>query len=325
MSWVFREMRIDRAAGEIDSAATRWAVRADRGLAPKEEQELRAWLDADTRHVGAFARAKAMLTPVSSGAAAVVSESQRQLPRRSTFPRRALIAAAVATMAGGYAFMASAVRKEKTYSTATGEVRAVPLADGSRITLNTGTRVDVALSDTDRQLTLHSGEAFFEVAADKSRPFIVDADGSSAKAVGTAFTVRRLDAGWVEVIVYEGVVEVSGPAGNVATLEANMRAEIEDQRGIRLTTLDGEALDRKLAWRDGKIGFTGESLADAVREFNRYNTIQIDIAGEELARRTITGWFSSRDPEAFAKAVASSFDAAITVFQSRIELAPRKT
>lgn len=321
MSWVFRDMRIDRAAGEIDSAAARWAVRADRGLAPGEEQELRAWLDADTRHVGAFARATAMLTPVSPGAAAVVSESRRQLPSRSTFPRRALIAAAVAAMAGGSAFVASAARKEKIYSTATGEVRAVPLADGSRITLNTGTRVEVALSDTGRQLALHSGEAFFEVAADRSRPFIVDADGFSAKAVGTAFTVRRLNARRVEVIVYEGVVEVTGPDRNVAMLEANMRAEIDDQRGIHITTLDGEALDRKLAWRDGKIGFTGESLAEAVREFNRYNTIQIDIAGEELAQRTITGWFSSRDPEAFAEAVARTFDAEITVFQSRIELA----
>lgn len=323
MSWVFREMGIDRAAGEIDSVATRWAVRADRRLTPREEQELRAWLDADTRHAGAFARARAMLTPVSPGAAAVVSESQRQLPHRNTFPRRALIAAAVTAMAGGFAFVASAARKEKIYSTATGEVRTVPLADGSRITLNTGTRVDVALGDTDRQLDLHSGEAFFEVAADRLRPFIVDADGFTAKAVGTAFTVRRLDARRVEVIVYEGVVEVTGPNRNVATLQANMRAELDDQTGIRLTTIDSEALDRKLAWRDGRIGFTGESLAEAVREFNRYNTIQIDIAGEELAQRTITGWFSSRDPEAFAQAVASSFDAAITVFQSRIELAAK--
>jgi len=317
-------MKVETRAGDIDNAAAAWAARTDRGLSPLEQTELSAWLGLDSRHVGAFARAQAMLAPVSPGIAAVVNETRSQRTASSNIPRRAMLAAAGLLVVGAAGVMASSVSvREDEYTTARGEVRTVPLADGSRITLNTGTDVDVALSDARRQLTLHSGEAYFEVASDKSRPFVVNVDKLNVTAVGTAFIVRRLEDGDTEVIVHEGVVELKGEAGGVVTLEANARAIVEDRRRVLVTTLDGEALTCSLAWRDGKIAFTGETLAQAVDEFNRYNTLPIKLGNDGLASRKVTGWFSSRDPEAFARAIALGFEGDVSVFPDRIELSAR--
>ncbi len=263
-----------------------------------------------------------MLVPVSKGAAAVVRESRNAPETARKLPRRAVLAAAVAAC-GGYFVVSSAGRQPETYATTTGEVRTVPLADGSRMTLNTATRIDVALTDTARQLALQSGEAYFEVAPNAERPFIVDVADIAVKAVGTAFIVRRMDDGDIEVVVHEGTVEVKGQAGKFVTLTANMRAIVEDRRRVRVATLDNEALSCSLAWRDGKIAFMGETLAEAVAEFNRYNTLQINLADDQLANRTVTGWFSSRDPQAFAQAIAQSFEGIATVRDDRIELSAR--
>lgn len=317
-------MRPEKRAGDIDSAAAAWAARADRGLSSHEENELRAWLGLDSRHVGAFARAQAMLTPVSSGVAAVVNETRRTPLSRNKFPRRAMLAAAAALVVGGSVIVLSTgMQKPDSYSTATGEIRTVPLADGSRITLNTGTQVDVALNDARRELALRSGEAYFEVASDRSRPFVVGVDGIAVTAVGTAFIVRRLGDGDIEVIVHEGVVELKGDAGEIVRLEANARAVVEDSARVRVTSLDSNYLTSSLAWRDGKIAFTGETLAEAVSEFNRYNKQHIRLASTSLSTRKVTGWFSSRDPEAFARAIASSFDGQVSVFADVIELSAR--
>jgi transmembrane sensor len=316
-------MRIAKHAGDIDSAAADWAIRTDRGLTPEETRALESWLGADTRHAGAFARAQAMLMPVPAGIAVVVGESRGAPAAARNLPRRAMLAAAAAVVCGGYAVISSGIRKPETYATKTGEVRTVPLADGSRITLNTDTRIDVTLGDTARQLALESGEAFFEVAPNAARSFTVDVADIAVKAIGTAFIVRRKDDGDIEVVVHEGTVEIKGQAGKFVTLTANMRAVVEDRRRVRVATLDHEALSCSLAWRDGKIAFTGETLAEAVREFNRYNVLPVHVVDAGLARRTVTGWFSSRDPEAFAQAIALSFDGAVRVHADRIELVAR--
>lgn len=278
----------------------------------------------DSRHVGAFARARAMLGPVSPGIAAVINETRRTPGAPSNAPRRAIMAAAAVLIVGLVAGLVSwsSVREDE-YITARGEVRTVPLADGSRITLNTGTRVDVAMGGARRELALLSGEAYFEVASDKSRPFVVNVDSLDVTAVGTAFIVRRLEDGDAEVIVHEGVVKLKGEAGEIVTLAANARAIVEDHRRVRVTTLDSEALSCSLAWRDGKIAFMGETLAQAVEEFNRYNTLPIKLGNDGLANRTVTGWFSSRDPEAFARAIALGFDGRVNVLPDRIELSAR--
>lgn len=316
-------MKTEKRASSIDSAAANWAVRADRGMAPEDMNALNAWLQMDARHVGAFARAQAMLQPLSSGAAAVVSESRRVAAAPAKLPRRAILAVAAALVGGVFILQPAGHAKADSFTTAVGEVRTVPLTDGSRITLNTGTQVDVAIGDTKRKLALRAGEAFFEVAADKSRPFVVGVNSFTVKAVGTAFSVRRVDDRGIELVVHEGVVELKGNAGSALSVNASQCAFVAGNGDVRLVTLAGDALGQSLAWRDGKIAFTGETLGEAVRDFNRYNTVQIRLADANLERRKITGLFSSRDPYAFADAIARSFEGVVSVSGNRIDLTSR--
>ncbi|MFD2427832.1 FecR family protein [Sphingobium scionense] len=105
------------------------------------------------------------------------------------------------------------------YRTALGETRTVQLADGSRIHLNTNSSVEVALRDDIRQITLLKGEAQFDVAHDKKRPFIVNADGTLVRAVGTMFNVR-LRADVTELTVIEGIVAVRNGDSAVRRIES---------------------------------------------------------------------------------------------------------
>src|SRR5690606_37574017 len=114
------------------------------------------------------------------------------------------------------------------YNTRLGELKVAPLADGSVMTLNTASRVVVDFTETRRVVRLLEGESLFDVAKDASRPFLVEAGGTEVRAVGTSFTVRRLGDAPVQVLVREGVVEVSrhagGPTARPVRLVANTRA-----------------------------------------------------------------------------------------------------
>ncbi|MEJ1963522.1 MAG: FecR domain-containing protein [Gammaproteobacteria bacterium] len=94
-----------------------------------------------------------------------------------------------------------------SYRTPVGGLASVPMEDGSRITLNTDSQIRVDLTVKERRVELQQGEAFFEVAHDASRPFIVRAGNKRVIAVGTRFSVRR-EANDVRVVVTEGKVRV---------------------------------------------------------------------------------------------------------------------
>src|SRR3546814_2061558 len=94
-----------------------------------------------------------------------------------------------------------------SYATSVGEIRRVPLADGSIAAINTASAIDVKLDDAARHVRVVEGEAWFQVARDKQRPFVVAAGRARVRAVGTAFSVRRR-AGGADVLVTEGEVEV---------------------------------------------------------------------------------------------------------------------
>jgi transmembrane sensor len=91
--------------------------------------------------------------------------------------------------------------------TATGERLNISLDDGSQVTLNTRTELEVTLTARERYIHLIHGQALFDVAHDHNRPFVVEADSRRFIAVGTAFDVR-LDAGSVELTMLEGTVRV---------------------------------------------------------------------------------------------------------------------
>jgi transmembrane sensor len=191
------------------------------------------------------------------------------------------------------------------YRTEIGEKRVVRLADGSVVRLNTGSSIEVALGKKARSIRLLRGEASFDVAHDTARPFIVEADGAKVRAVGTAFSVR-LRPDLTEVTVTQGVVLVRDAQAPGRRVTAGNAAAVR-QGAIAVTPLGGRDIARRLAWQQGRLSFDGDTLAQAVEEFNRYRTSPIVIGDPALSGLRIGGTFRSDRSDDFAHALEQSF------------------
>jgi transmembrane sensor len=139
----------------------------------------------------------------------------------------------------------------------------------------------------------------------------VVAGQTSVRAVGTAFSVRRAADAAVRVVVSEGVVEVGGGSGNAESVRLghNMQADAVSGHAtaIRTAAIDDASVQRNLSWLEGRIAFSGATLADAAAEFARYSDDPIVIDDPRVASLTVTGAFAANDPAGFADAVAAGF------------------
>jgi transmembrane sensor len=194
------------------------------------------------------------------------------------------------------------------FRTALGEQRSVLLADGSRLTLNTASTVEVRIHKSRREVYLVQGEALFEVAHDAARPFVVRAGGAVLKDIGTLFNVdMRSNATTVTVV--EGKVDVESAGHEVGgtmqplVLGANERVVITPagfgapQRGVNVAA--------SVAWTQRQLMFEHRPLSEVAEEFNRYNKDRIEINSVELKRQEVTGVFEAKDPASFVAFLSS--------------------
>lgn len=218
----------------------------------------------------------------------------------------ASIAAVGATAAWRY------VSDVDLHHTRLGERRTITLSDGSRIHLNTASAVEVAMRKHSRRIRLVKGEALFEVAHDADRPFLVDAGAARLRAIGTAFNVRIRDT-VVELTVTEGVVAVAENEHAVDVHRASVSkiaaggGAVIGSGAMAPTALDPAILRQRTAWQDGVIELDGETLAQAVAEFNRYRGPPIIIGDPRLANLRVGGRFEVDEAEKFLTAVEGSF------------------
>lgn len=312
-------------SADIDDAAAAWVARADRGsLLPNEAQQLDAWLAADPRRLGAFARAKAISVHFDRaralGPSFVAARSSWRSLSRWTYALAA--SAAIITVATALLLTLSADK----YSTAVGEMRQISAADGSRIVLNTASTVAVDYSGSERRIELIKGEALFTVAKDPNRPFIVEINGMQVRAVGTSFTVRRMPDEAVQVLVREGVVEVTKPAQHDESapvrLPANTRAFAPPEQAVQIAPLSAAEVTRELSWQEGMISLSGLTLREAAAEFARYSDMRIVIDDPAVADRTVTGLFAANNPMGFAQAIGTSMSLAVRAEGKAVHLLP---
>ena len=313
-------------SADIEEAASAWAARLDRApLADGEQQALAAWLAGDTRRLGAFARAQAMLLRLDAAqalgpsydpqafVAEARSEQEADHPPSPTLTRRRWLQAGGAALAlgavSGGVFLARPGALD--YATDTGKIRRVALADGSVIHLNAASAIEVRFTATARMVMLKAGEALFDVARDADRPFVVLVGKTSLRALDTVFSVRRQMGAAVRVMVRRGVVELRRAAGEGPPLQlrANMLAQIDEDQGVplRIDTVDHADVDSGLSWLEGNLTFRGARLDDAADEFARYNGQGVLLVDPSLRAHRISGAFAADDPDGFARAVAMSY------------------
>jgi transmembrane sensor len=214
---------------------------------------------------------------------------------------------------------------EPVYSTQVGALATVPLADGSAITLNTDSQIHVNLASTERVVTLDRGEAFFEVAKDPSRPFVVKIGNRRVTAVGTQFTVRR-DQSDIRVLVTEGRVQVIHEAllsrSGATQVGAGSEARTEGD-SVLVDQPKSSQVDDSLSWRSGYLVFHETPLAEAIAEFNRYNTRKIVIADPTIASLRIGGRFRFTDSGAFLWLLQNGFPVNVAQDSTTIRLTRR--
>lgn len=216
----------------------------------------------------------------------------------SARPRRLALGGAVAAclLVGGL-FASWAVQPlafAETTRTHVGEQRSQTLPDGSVVNLNVATRIDYRMHDRSRDVRLRDGQALFVVRKDPSRPFLVRAGDYEVRAVGTAFDVRVRD-GATQVAVQEGIVLVtrlSGPhPGVVARLKAGERLDLRPpahDAEPAVAVVKPVPVQSVAEWRMRTISYEDASVAEVVRDLNRFFPQPIEIEDQSLAARRVT-------------------------------------
>lgn len=336
-----------------ETAAAIWIAR--RGSPGWDAAAFEAWLDQSVSHRAAYyrlnaawmeagrlkvlrsealARAEVAVDPREDDPASEVptpfhSASAITKPGKAAtrgWHHAAAIAAVIAVATFGvWVFRTVSHARTGLYTTPVGGMEYVPLSDGSRITLNTDSEVRVSLIVHERRVSLDRGEAYFEVAKDRSRPFVVRAGGTRVVAVGTAFSVRR-DGDDIQVVVNEGTVRLEAqypfasgglnaamrpadvgtrsthalllPAGSVA------RAQSE---AVLVKSEAPAEIEQALSWRSGQLTFRDTPLAQAVAEFNRYNARKLVVQDDSIAELRLGGVFRSTDIDPFVALLERGF------------------
>lgn len=339
----------------IRSQAARWLVRQAREDWSEEDRAaLRQWLGSSTAHVVAYlrleaawnraARLKSLGAGLPPGTVPSpdqwrwstvfetrASKQSAQAPVVKTAGRRRLwMAAAVAGIAGALALGVAwhFDNAASSYRTPVGGVASIPLDDGSRITLNTDSAIQVAMTQTERSVQLERGEAYFEVAPDPSRPFVVMSGSKRVIAIGTAFSVRR-QATRIQVVVTEGSVKVDDAGGASSggvtaplLLTAGSVARSQDE-GMLVKREPIPEVERSLSWRSGFLSFEDAALSQVVEEFNRYSPRSIVVADPRLEAIRLTGTFESGKHEAFIRLLEDGFGIRAEREKGRIVLSKR--
>ncbi|MBO9711645.1 FecR family protein [Sphingomonas sp.] len=189
------------------------------------------------------------------------------------------------------------------YRTAVGERKTVELQDGSKLTLDTDSAVDVAYRGDQRMARLVRGQAFFEVSHDARRPFRVAAGERIVTVLGTRFNIR-LGQDETRVVLVEGSVGISAGSDPAHPGRETERLAPGQQLVVRTGKPDviGQVQTAlPLEWRRGFIRFDGETLAEAVAQLNRYNAKKLVVRDPGAASLRISGAFPTDDPDGFVQ------------------------
>jgi transmembrane sensor len=303
---------MDRAEDRASLEATRWLVALREAPDDREvRRRFDAWRRASPLNAAAWSETERLTDVAATMPAAYADVWKPVVARRQPVGRPAgmrnwrLGATAMALAACVAFFVVPPVvqRLQADHTTSTAEVRKVVLQDGSEVMLAPDSAIAVSYEPAGRQVRLLSGEAFFDVKPDASRPFRVLARDVETTAVGTSFDVR-LSAYGVVVSVEHGVVRV-GP-----------RDELRAGQAVRVAS-DGEVSRQPAspgtvaAWRDGQLVAQNVPLHEAVDQLRRYYAGTILLASTSLGASRITGAYNLADPEDALRAIAQAHGAKV--------------
>jgi len=334
----------------IQEQACLWVSRMDRGLNSNEKQALVSWCKQNTAHYKMLLEIASYwddLTVLNelSGLFPLENSSKRITQKITAIAMAASLA--IVSVLGVNALMTESFiptifgtkntqQLTKLYKTRVGEQNSFTLIDGTHIQLNTNSIVNVAYTKSYRQLTLVQGEAEFNVAKDKSRPFTVIAGEKSFTALGTIFNVQKNNEQVMELVVTEGRVLITKSDENMDVIKqtlANISPNLPLENLPGILVISGEkavlthnakntenpvhkvSLDqvqRDLAWQQGMLIFNGEPLSKALLEISRYTSSKFEILDPQLSDFKVAGYFKANDIDGLLASLHSNFNIVFT-------------
>lgn len=296
---------------EIEAVALDWLIRkCDADWSAHDAELLDDWLAQSYAHKAAFWRAEFGWQQAQRiGSLGPWTEQRPSIFRRMRWLAPSLVAASILLAVGlGSISIRNPVEPLEQFSAPLGGRATVSLPDGSRVELNTNTRIRASRTFKQRQIWLDDGEAFFDIAHRQGEPFTVHIGQQTVTVVGTKFSVRK-DRGKVTVKVLEGRVNVdvdSDGGAHSSTIGAGQFTITTDGSTLQGRIPDDELRDAFL-WRSGMLSFDSATLEEVVAEFNRYHRKPIVIADPALRAIELGGTFRAENEEAFVRLLRDAY------------------
>ncbi len=284
------------SAKDIETRASEWVIerQTTENWGAEDQARLDAWLNETMAHSIAYWRLNQCWDSTYRLSVLRGTDRSSVQTKRPARNWRAFvgIAAVIVAVAGLGVRYLSPAASYTTYDTDTGGRKILSLADGSKIELNTQTKLRVAKGSGGRKVWLDHGEAYFEIKHDVAHPFVVMAGTHRILDLGTKFTVRE-EKNRIEVALLEGRAQVQSTENGERKSEILSPGDvaIASPRAIAVKRQTEQDLADRLAWQRGVLVFRHVTLADAAAEFNRYNRQQILITDPKVARLEIVALF----------------------------------
>jgi transmembrane sensor len=308
-------------SSRVDETAALWAAKLKGGvLKARDRDALQAWLARDPAHHWSLAQYQHLNAELDVGLSSLAAAGRIMSPATENRPRSnawalGILAAGLAAFAVVFALRPAIQPSGPAFATRIAERQSVKLSDGSRADLNAQTRLAVEFRESERRVRMEQGEALFTVTKNPARPFVVETPGGRIRVTGTVFNVRTSAEGKLEVTVLEGTVEVQPPAATAVAAPLRLGvgdAVTLDHQDVALRRMTREAAVEAAAWRDGRVIFDDEPLAEALGHFAQFNGRTITVA-PEVARQRVGGRYALDDLDGFLAGIERTMPVPVRV------------
>lgn len=325
----------------IQDEALHWIMEVDRGLTEERKNDLSAWFSTSPVHIEVFLENAKLWDDldVMSTLADIIPyegiEQKRKRPGYYLIAASFLLVAMLATIVANVFSDGSVVvpqspvyaAQQAVFETPRGEINTFTLSDGSKLTLNTHSKVEVAYNQAFRNIHLVYGELYIDVAHNKERPLNIVVEDKRFQAVGTAFSVMYTDSQEVELTVSDGRVLLTNnvsesDAPRISTVVADNETGViltagqktsvsvnsnPDFRALNIQDIS-DSLQFELSWRTGSLTFSGQSMADAIAEVNRFLDKPILLADDDVRALKVIGRYEHGNLTQFVRALEQNFN-----------------
>jgi transmembrane sensor len=273
------------AGRALTKQAADWVARLSGQPGEADWLAFEAWLGAGDDRRAAYDKALALSLAVDRDAEALADRvADRPANRRSPVLWGGGLMAVAAIAVTFAALHPQPEPKGTDYVTAKGERRDIVLADGTRVTLSTDTRLSVVMRGDRRELTLASGEAAFKVAHDANRPFLVHMGDRELRDIGTEFDASRRE-GLISVTVREGMVALERPEDPQRRLTLSPGSRAEHREGSQEVMVMTANADDAFSWRAGRLIYRNRPLSEVTADLSRYGDEQVKAVGPAAGLR----------------------------------------